>query len=412
MSSLFLRNAYILNVRNGHLSEPSNILIEDGIIRDTNAKTPMSDVPVLDMEGRIVMPGLIDAHVHAMISELDVMKMKGLPPTLATARTGPILSGMLDRGFTSVRDVAGADYGLREAVASELIRGPRLFICGRAISQTGGHVDFRARTEHEPATCGCCNGLDLSARVADGVPGVLHAVREELRQGADHIKIAVSGGVASPDSPFDSLQFTEEEIRAAVHAANDWGTYVCAHAYSAVSIRRALECGVRSIEHGNMIDEPTAKLAAQCEAFIVPTLVTYESMDLYGANFGMTPASLDKNKRVLSAGLSSLEIARNTGLKIGFGTDLLGQLHPFQSREFLIRSEVLSPIELIQSATLINAQLLQREGELGIIEAGAIADLIAVDGDPLTDIGLLGEGAKHIPVVIKDGKVMKDARGS
>ncbi|MEX3949831.1 amidohydrolase family protein [Paraburkholderia sp. EG287B] len=412
MSSLFLRNTRVLDVRTGELRELSNIWVENGRIRDIDASDPKTDIPVLDLGGRTVMPGLIDAHVHVMISELDALKMKGIPPTLATARSGPILSGMLDRGFTTVRDTAGADHGLREAVASGLVRGPRLFICGRAISQTGGHVDFRDRTEHRRMSCVCCNGLDLSARVADGVPGILEAVREELRQGADHIKIAVSGGVASPIAPFDSLQYTVEEIRAAVQAATDWGTYVCAHAYSAASIRRALECGVRSIEHGNMIDEASAQLGAQQGAFLVPTLATYEAMALYGAEYGLDAVSLERNRHVLSAGLTSLEIARGAGMRIAFGSDLLGQLHHLQSREFMIRSDVMSPLEIIQSATLTNAELLRREGELGIIEPGALADLIAVDGDPLANIALLGEGSKHIPVVIKDGQVTKDARSA
>ena len=407
MSRLFLRNARVLDVRTGIRHDRTNIWIENGVFRDLDASTPTVEMPEIDLAGRTVMPGLIDAHVHVMISELDALKMKGIPPTLATARAVPILSGMLDRGFTTVRDVAGADYGLREAVASGLIRGPRLFICGRAISQTGGHVDFRARTERRPISCACCNGLDLSARVADGVPVILEAVREELRQGADHIKIAVSGGVASPNAPFESLQYTEEEIRAAVQAATDWGTYVCAHAYSSASIRRAIECGARSIEHGNMLDADTATMGAQRQAFLVPTLATYEGMQRFGAEFGLDDVTLTRNKQVLDAGLSSIEIARHAGMRVGFGSDLLGQLHEFQSREFLIRSEVVPPLELIQSATLVNAQLLRKEGVLGVIEVGAIADLIAIDGDPLADIALLGNGAMHIPLVVKEGIVMK-----
>jgi imidazolonepropionase-like amidohydrolase len=411
MSSLFLRNARILDVEAGVLRDPSDIRIEDGRFVDADASAPSADLPVIDMAGRTVMPGMIDAHVHVMIPEVDIVRLKGMPPTLVTARAGPIMSDMLDRGFTTVRDTAGADFGIREAVASGLMRGPRLFICGRAITQTGGHDDMRGPTDQQPASCGCCSGLDLCSRVVDGVPAVLNAVREELRTGVDHIKISVSGGVASPSDPLDSLQFTVEEITAAVQAATDWGVYVCAHAYSAAAIKRALLCGVRCIEHGNMIDAEAAKLAAERDAFVVPTLVTYEMLGKYGAAMGMSEVSLAKNVKVLAAGLSSLEICKAAGVQVGFGTDLLGALHEHQSREFLIRAEVLSPIEIIRSATLVNARLIRREGELGVIAPGAIADLIAVDGDPLSDIGLLGGGSRHIPVVIKDGQVMKDLRG-
>lgn len=406
MTSLFLRNAHILDVKAGILLDRSNLLIEDGMIRDLNASPPTYDIATLDLGGRTLMPGLIDAHVHVMVSELDIAKLKRIPATLAALRAGPILSGMLDRGFTTVRDTAGADFGLKESLATGLLRGPRIFTCGRAISQTGGHVDYRLPTEQGPASCGCCSGLDLASRIADGVPAILHAVRDELRLGADHIKLTVSGGVASPNDPLDSLQFTAEEITAAVQAANDWGAYVCAHAYSAAAIRRALECGVRSIEHGNMIDAATARLAAEKGAFVVPTLITYRSMDRYGAEYGMSVASRAKNARVLAAGLSSLEICRDAGVQIGFGTDLLGQLHIHQSEEFSLRGEIFAAADIIRSATMVNAKLLRREGEIGIIQPGAAADLIAIDGDPLSDIALLR--ADHIPIVIQNGVVKKN----
>jgi imidazolonepropionase-like amidohydrolase len=182
---------------------------------------------------------------------------------------------------------------------------------------------------------------------------------------------------------------------------------VCAHAYSPAAIRRALECGVRSIEHGNMIDAETARLAAEKDAFVVPTLVTYRSLNRYGAEFGMSESSLAKNVRVLEAGVASLEICRDAGVQIGFGTDLLGPLQIHQSQEFLIRAEVMSPAEIIRSATAINARLIQREGELGVVAPGALADLIVVDGDPLADIGLLASDGADIPVVIQAGKPVK-----
>ena len=315
---------------------------------------------------------------------------------------------MIERGFTTVRDAGGADWGIREAVESGILPGPRLFIAGRAISQTGGHGDFRSRTAGlETEAVQCCNGLNLFSILADGVPSVLHAAREELRKGADHIKIMISGGVASPNDPLEGLQFTEDEIKAAVHTATSSGKYVSAHAYSSAAIRRGIECGVRSIEHGNLIDERTARLVAENEAFVVPTLVTYDSMDRRGRELGLPAKNLEKNKKVLKAGLHSLEICKAAGVQMGFGTDLLGILRSDQSREILIRSEVLSPAEIIRSATVTNARLLNMQSELGEIKPGALADLLIVDGDPLKDLNLLQDQGAHLHTIMKGGNFFK-----
>jgi imidazolonepropionase-like amidohydrolase len=287
--------------------------------------------------------------------------------------------------------------------------GPRLFIAGQGISQTGGHGDFRGKTQGGPQICACCSGVSLISRIVDGVPEMLRAVRDELRKGADHIKLMVSGGVASPNDPLDSLQFTEDEIRAAVGEARAWKRYVCAHAYGADAIARAVSCGVRSIEHGNLIDEATARLMRETGAFIVPTLVAYDAMRRRGEAFGLPAVSREKNEIVLEAGLRSLEICKAAGVPIGFGSDLLGQLQIDQSREFLIRAEALSPLEIIQSATLVNARLLQREGELGVIAPGAFADLLVLDGDPLADLGLLQDQGKHLRAIVKGGVFHKNA---
>jgi imidazolonepropionase-like amidohydrolase len=226
------------------------------------------------------------------------------------------------------------------------------------------------------------NAMVFTMAIADGVTEVRRAVREQLRQGADHIKIMVSGGVASPYDPLDSLQYSPDEIRAAVEEATAFKRYVCAHAYPANAIARAVECGVRVIEHGNLIDAPTAKLMAEKGAFLVPTLVAYDAIRRHAADFGMGPESLEKNTVVLEAGLRSLELAKRAGVPMAFGSDLLGQLQPDQSKEFLLRSEALSPHEIIHSATIVGAELLGRRGELGVIAPGALADLLVVDGIP------------------------------
>jgi imidazolonepropionase-like amidohydrolase len=205
----------------------------------------------------------------------------------------------------------------------------------------------------------------------------------------------------------DSLQFTEEEIRAAVQAADSWGKYTAAHAYSAAAIRRGVLCGVRSIEHGNLIDEDTAQVVAEHHAFVVPTLVTYESMSRRGRELGLSEGTLQKNKKVLEAGLRSLEICKAAGVELGFGTDLLGPLQNDQSREFLIRAEALSPVEVIRSATVTNARLLGKEGELGVIQPGALADLLVVEGNPFEDLNVLQDQGAHISMIMKGGSFYK-----
>jgi len=409
VTKVLFRGGPVLDAAAGVLREGYEVLVENDRIREVSDRPiRAADATVIDLRGQILMPGLIDAHVHIYLSELNLTLVKDIPVTFAVAQAGPILRAMLARGFTTVRDAGGADWGTREAVDSGILPGPRLFIAGRVISQTGGHADFRSRTAGSNSNGhNCCSGLDLFAHIVDGVPAVLHAAREELRKGADHIKVMISGGVASPNDPLEGLQFTEDEIKAAVQTATSSGKYVSAHAYSSAAIRRGVECGVRSIEHGNLIDDCTARLVAEREAYIVPTLVTYDSMDRRGRELGMPAKNLEKNKKVLKAGLHSLEICKAAGVQLGFGTDLLGVLRADQSREFLIRSEVLSPAEVIRSATVTNAQLLNMQSELGEIKPGALADLLVVDGDPLKDLNLLQDQGAHLHAIMKGGKFFK-----
>ncbi|HZS82253.1 MAG TPA: amidohydrolase family protein [Stellaceae bacterium] len=408
MGMLLFRRCNLLDPGSGEYRPNSEILIEGERIREVSERAIRSEsAAVVDVGGRTVMPGLIDAHIHVYLSEVNLHLLEDVPLTLMAGRAATLMRAMLDRGFTTVRDTGGADFGIREAVETGHLVGPRLFIAGQGISQTGGHGDFRSRTAG-PQTCACCSGVSLISRIVDGVPEMLRAVRDELRKGADHIKLMVSGGVASPNDPLDSLQFTEAEIAAAVGEARAWKRYVCAHAYGADAIARAVACGVRSIEHGNLIDEPTARLMREKGAFIVPTLVAYDAMRRRGHEFGLPPVSQEKNKIVLEAGLRSLELCQAAGVPIGFGSDLLGQLQTDQSREFLIRAEAMSPLEIIRSATLVNARLLQREGELGVIAPGAFADLLVLDGDPLKDLGLLQDQGAHLRAIVKGGAFHKN----
>lgn len=408
MGSFVFSGGRFLDVRQGVLRDGVELLVEDDLIKEVSDRPIASrSAARVDLRGRTMMPGLIDAHIHLVLAEVDLRLLSDVPPSLLSAKASVAARAMLMRGFTTLRDTGGADWGLKSAVEQGLFLGPRLFIAGRPISQTGGHGDMRKRTQ-SAFGCPCCAGLDTTFCVADGVPEVIRAVREELRKGADQIKIMVSGGVASPLDPLDSLQFRIDEIEAAVDEATRWGTYVCAHAYSAQAIARAVGAGVRTIEHGNMINEATARLMAERGAFVVPTLVTYDSMRRRGKEFGLSSASLAKNEVVLEAGLHALEVCRDAGVEIGFGTDLLGQLQDDQCGEFTIRAQVLSPEEVIRSATLVNARIVRREGKLGELVAGAYADILVVDGDPYRDLSLFqGEGAR-VPAIMLGGRFVKN----
>lgn len=383
------------------------VLVEGERFREVSDKPIKTEADVVDCGGRVMLPGLIDCHVHCMHSEVYMRRMEDVPLTLAAARGAKRLLGMLDRGFTTVRDTGGTDWGMKAAVERGLIPGPRLFIAARSLGPTGGHSDGRSRTDPGDG-CPCCNGLAFLRLVVDGEDEVRRAVREQMRQGCDHVKIMVSGGVASPYDPLESLQFSIGEIEAAVEEAEAFGRYVLAHAYSAEAITRAVSCGVRTIEHGNLIDEAAAKLMAERGAYLVANLVAYVAMKERAAGYGMPASMLEKNDMVLEGGYRSLEICAAAGVKVAYGSDLLGALVEDQSREFRIRSEVQKPIEVIRAATTIAAEVVRRPGKLGTIAAGAWADLIVVDGDPLQDISLLEGQGKHLAAIMKGGHFHKN----
>jgi imidazolonepropionase-like amidohydrolase len=407
MTAIVFANAALLDGTIPKRRENHHVLVEDGCIKE------VSDQPIacagaeaIDLAGRTLMPGLIDAHVHVIAVDAALARLAEQPLTLTSLQAARVLESMLARGFTTVRDAGGADGGLAEAVAQGLVRGPRLFPSGQALSQTGGHGDLRPRTR-SVVSCACCEYGAGLARIADGVDECRRAARDELRKGATQIKIMASGGVASPYDPIWNLQYSDEEMRAIVEEARSWRTYVLAHAYTPEAIRRAVDNGVRSIEHANLIDRATAAHVAAADGFVVPTLVTYDALYRFGRDLGIAEVSIGKLADVREAGLSALEVLRTAGVKIGYGTDLLGAMHKYQSREFVIRAEAMTPFEVICSATTINAALLNRSGELGVIAPGARADLIAVDGDPLADIALLDGQGEHLTVIMKDGIVHK-----
>ena len=413
MSEMFLfKNLRLLDPAFDEPRGGYEVLVEGEKIREVFDGPISSDTAtVVDCGGKVLMPGLIDCHVHCMHDEVYMRRMEDVPLTLAAARGAKRMKAMLDRGFTTVRDTGGTDWGMKAAVEKGLIPGPRLFIAGRSIGPTGGHSDGRGRT-NPGFSCPCCNTAAYLRIVCDGEEEVRKVVREQMRQGCDQVKIMASGGVASPNDPLDSLQFSIEEIEAAVEEAEAFGRYVCAHAYSAEAITRAVSHGVRTIEHGNLIDADAAKLMAEKGAYVVANLVAYVAMKERAASFGMPADMLEKNDMVLEGGYKSLEICEAAGVKVAYGADLLGALAEEQSREFSIRTEVQKPITVIRAATTIAAEVVRRPGRLGTVAPEAWADLIVVDGDPTRDISLLeGQGA-HLSAIVKGGAFYKNRLGA
>jgi len=408
MPQLLLRNAALLDPSQDELLGGRDVLIEDGVIREVSDRPVVApSAATLDLGGRTLMPGLIDCHCHVVASNVNLGQNAAMPNVLAAFQAIPILGGMLARGFTTVRDAGGADWSLARAVEQGLIAGPRIFASGKALSQTGGHGDFRQRSDTlEP--CACSFRIGAIARIVDGVDACRLAVREELQKGATQIKIMASGGVASPVDPIANTGFSDDEMRAVCAEAEAWQTYVMAHAYTAKAIIRAVRNGVRTIEHGNLVDEHAARVMAAYDAYAVPTLITYDALAEYGASLGFPAESVAKIDEVRIAGRASLEVFRAAGVPMGFGSDLLGALHEHQSHEFVIRAQVLGNREAIRSATTVAAEILRMSGRLGVVAPGALADLLVVDGNPLADITVLeGQGAR-IPVIVKEGRLVKN----
>jgi len=411
MASVLFRNARIFDGKSADCEEGMSVLVESDRIREVARKLKApKGAQSIDVGGRTLMPGLIDAHMHAYASDVNMFRVEAARATYRAAHAVRMLGFMLDCGFTTVRDVGGGDYSLAKAIADGLVRAPRFLYSGKVLSMTGGHGDMRRVDElpqyHAMCSCGIFNSF---AKIADGVDECIRATREELRQGAHCIKIMGSGGVASPTDPIWMNQYREDEIRAIVTECVERRSYASAHCHPASAIRRCVEFGVRSIEHGTLIDDETAKFVAKSKSYIVPTLsICYALVEL-GPKLGFPPESQVKAQYAYDRALAGLDKMRKAGVKVGYGTDLLGTTTVQQCREFTLRREVYKPVELLRQATSINAELMMMEGQIGCVAPDAYADLIVVDGDPLKDIGLLARDGRSLAAIMRGGELVKNA---
>lgn len=411
MDALTFRHANVFDSSTGELMPDMSVRIEDQtIVAVVHGDIADNGAASIDLAGLTLLPGLIDAHVHATAIVADFFKLSLMTQSLIAAQTETVLEAMLRRGYTTVRDAGGADVGLVQAIEQGHIVGPRLFIAGQAITQTGGHGDPRP-SHFSHTSCLCCGSAGLLGYVADGVPEVRRAVREQLRNGAHHIKVMAGGGISTPNDPLDGMQFSTEELTAIVEEASAARTYVMAHAYSPEAISRAVKCGVRSIEHGNLLDQPTAELMARHGVYLVPTLATYAALAERGSALGWSPAMLEKCAKVKDRGLEAIRIAQAAGVKIALGSDLLGDMHVSQCDELVLRQQVMSPAQVLRSATYVNAELMGQSGRLGVIAEGACADLLVMDGQPLRDLRAF-QDERNLLMVLKAGRTVLDRRRS
>lgn len=414
-TQLLFTRARLFDGVNGDCPDGMSVRVADGRIQEVSAQ-PLAagGARVVDLGGRTLMPGLIDAHVHAFGSDVVPQRIESLGEAYRTAHAVRMLGHALACGFTTVRDVGGGNYSLYRALADGLVAGPRYLYSGKILSMTGGHGDLR-QLEDRPrysAACACDSPLaNTFAVLADGVDACLRAAREELRQGAHCLKIMGSGGVVSPTDPIWMNQYREDEIRAIVGECTERRSYVASHCHPASAVRRNVEFGVRSIEHGTLIDDATARFVAERGAYVVPTLSICFALVEMGRQLGFPPQSQAKADAVAKQAIEGLDSMRRAGVKVCFGTDLIGSTYTQQCREFTLRAQVFTPLELLRQATSTAAEMMRMEGEIGCIAPGAHADLLVVDGDPMRDISLLAADGRALRMVVRGGAVVKDELG-
>jgi imidazolonepropionase-like amidohydrolase len=411
--NLVFEHATVLDCTGRDPQVDQRVVVENGrIVRIGKSGGPSGygDARIIDCQGRTLMPGLIDAHVHLASLDLDPIAEVSLAPAVIALRIARQIEDTLQAGFTTVRDAGGLDWGFKDAVNRGLIRGPRLFISGPFLSQTGGHGDNqRPRTQREEFRA--VHGLTQETILADGPDEVRRAAREALRRGADQIKVMASGGAASPTDELDQVQFSVQELAAAVDVAGAVGSYVLAHAYGPKAIQNCLAAGVRSIEHGNFLDEETAdQMLERGDTFLVPTVITYELMSRLEPGNGWTTDNVRKIRQGLTGAYDSLGLAYEKGLRIGSGSDVLAEMQGEKGKEIACQARVMGAMSAIVAATRTNAALVRMEKEIGTVEEGKRADLIVLDQDPLADLTIFAE-PDRVRLVVLGGEVVKDLDG-
>jgi imidazolonepropionase-like amidohydrolase len=408
--STLLTNAFLIDCAGNEPRERASVVVEEERIREVRlagSGPTGGHEAIVDCSGMTLMPGLTDAHVHIGAVDVNILDQhREHPSNLVALMMARILEDTLQQGFTTVRDAGGADWSFKAAVERGIVEGPRLLVSDRPISQTGGHGDWRRITETQSPEI-FCPTAGMRSVVCDGVDEVRRAAREQLRLGADQIKVMASGGAMSPADELSATQYALEELRAAVEVAEAARTYVMAHAYNDESVRNCLKSGVRSIEHGNLIDEETARIIAESGAYLVPTLVTYEALSEEGRDYGVPEDVIRKIDEARALGIRALRFAYESGVRIASGSDLLGPLQDRKARELEIKTEVMSPMESLVSATRTNAELFDMEDKIGSVEAGKLADLIVVEGNPLENITVL-QKKSNLKLIMKGGTVFKD----
>ena len=419
-SATVFRGVRVVDGRHSALRDPSDVVVRGATIASVGPTAAESvpagpDVRVIDGGGRVLMPGLIDAHWHTTFVAVSAGVALTADPGYLHLMAGREAQRTLLRGFTSVRDAGGPSFALKRAIDEGAIAGPRIYPSGAFITQTAGHGDFRMRHE-VPRACGTLSHGEVTgaSTIADGIDQVLRAAREQLLLGASQLKVMAGGGIASPYDPIDVTQYTEAELRAAVEAAEDWGTYVMVHAYTPRAISRSIRAGVRCIEHGHLADDPTAQLMAETETWwsLQPFL---DDEDAYVIP---DPAGRAKQLQVTAGTDRSYQLARRHGVKVAWGSDILfdASLAARQGRQLVKMTRWYTPAEVLVSATSGNAELLALcgfrnpyPGRLGVVEPGALADLLLVDGDPIANIDLLADPDRSLLVIMKDGRIHKDS---
>ena len=376
------------NVWNGESFEQRDVHISGGLV----VEQPAADNQRYDATGKYLIPGLIDAHFHAYATSMDGLENERGPLSYAAINGTLRLEKALHRGFTTVRDVAGGDIGLARSIEAGHFDSPRYHFTGPALSQTGGHGD--PRSQHVDV----CFSHGHMCEVVDGVDALRVAVRDRLRTGAHAIKIMTSGGVFSLADPLRIPQYSPEEVRVVVEEATRRGSYVVAHAYSSEAVIHSIENGVRSIEHGNLIDSATAARMAELGTFLVPTLAAYDAMDRRGAEIGLNEISLAKNNEVLSKGQEAIQLALAAGVSVGFGSDLMGDLEDDQLCGVRLQVEAGGALETLRSMTEVNARLIG-DARLGHLGMGAFGDAVVLSADPIAEPSTLWEPDARLAVV-------------